>query len=128
MTCCLIRCTKKEFPWYYASITVEDDGRNEETSQSKQQGGIDGPLRLLAVNCKKKVTFKRVPSFENASVPSNIFTEHGVLVSCVKSDFMHKVEEVAADQTSVEIDARGAAIFDGHAVIQKISLPDNSIH
>lgn len=40
---------------------------------------------------------------------------------------MHKLEKLAADQNIVEINADDAVIFDGHADIQWISLPDNSV-
>jgi len=83
-------------------------------------------LRLLAVNCKKKVPLKRVLSYENASVPPSIFTEQGVMVSCVKSDFMHKLEELVPGEKIVKITACDAVIFDGHAVIQQLTPPTSS--
>jgi len=56
-------------------------------------------------------------------VPPSIFTEQGLLVSCVKSDIMHKLEELVTGEKIVNITVCGAVIFDGHAVIQKLTPP-----
>jgi len=83
-------------------------------------------LRLLAVNCKKKVPLSRVLMYENTSVPPSIFTDQGLMVSCAKSDFMHKLEELVPGEKIVKITACDAVIFDGHAVIQKLPPPTSS--
>ena len=50
-------------------------------------------LRLMAVNSLKNVPLQRVLAFENTPVPVSLFNEDGTLVTCKKSDFMHKLEE-----------------------------------
>ena len=44
-------------------------------------------IRLLAMNTHKRVPLKRVMAFENSPVPH----EEGVIQSCTKADFMHKL-------------------------------------
>ena len=45
-------------------------------------------LRLLAVYSTKKVPLKRVFFYENSPVPQSLFTDDGLNVRCVKSDFI----------------------------------------
>ena len=52
-------------------------------------------LRLLAINAYKHVPLQRVMPFENTTVPLSLFTDAGEMVSPMKSDFMHKLEEQA---------------------------------
>lgn len=81
---------------------------------------IDGEimyLRLMAVNSRKKVPLSRVMSFENAPVPLSLFTEEGIMVSCKKSDYMHKLEELIPGGRLTTVEACDVIIFDGHAII-----------
>ena len=50
-------------------------------------------LCLFVVN-SKMVQLERVLSSENAPAPLSIFNEDGLLIVCVKSDFMHKFESM----------------------------------
>ena len=70
-------------------------------------------MRLLAVNCRKKVPLHRVLSFENSPVPLSLFAEDGVMVSCTKSDFMHKLEDLVPGTNVNQIEGCDAVIFDG---------------
>ena len=79
-------------------------------------------LRLLAVNAHKKVSLERVMSFENSPTPLSIFDETGCMVSCTKSDFLHKLEDLLAGEKITEVQS-GAVIYDGHAIIQMIPGP-----
>ena len=79
-------------------------------------------LRLLAVNAFKKVPLERVLSFENAPVPLSIYHEDGSMISCVKSDFMHKLETLHEGKiTSVQ--SPDCIIFDAMAIIQMLPTP-----
>lgn len=77
-------------------------------------------LRLLAVNSKKKVSLKRTMSFENAPVPLSMFKEDGTMMSCVKSQFMHKLEETVPGAKITAIESCDVVIFDPHAIIQML--------
>ena len=87
---------------------------------------IDGEvmyLRLLAVNATKKVPLKRLLSFENAPVPLSLFADDGTMLSCAKSDFMHKLEELIPHDKVTEIQRCDALVIDGHASIQMLGVP-----
>ena len=84
-------------------------------------------FRLLAVNCNKKVPLECVLSYENAPVPLSLFTEEGIMLSCVKSDFMHKLDDLVPGDKISKINVCDAVIFDGHAVIQMLAPPSTSI-
>ena len=77
-------------------------------------------LRLLAINATKMVPLQRVMAFENAPVPQSIFLEDGSMVSCVKSDFMHKLEGLMPNDKITSIDSCDAIVYDGHASIQML--------
>ena len=77
-------------------------------------------LRLLAVNANKKVSLKQVLSFENSPVPLSLFTEDGNMLTCAKSEFMHKLEEMVPGEKRMSIKRCEAVIFDGHASIQML--------
>lgn len=83
-------------------------------------------LRLLAVNALKKVPLKRVMSFENAPVPLSMFTDTGSMVSCAKSQFMHKLEEMIPGDKITAIASCDAMVFDGHAIIQTLLPPSHA--
>ena len=75
-------------------------------------------LRLLAMNATKKVPLKRVMEFENSPVPLSMFAEDGTMLSCTKSDFMHRLESLADKITSIS--NCDAIVYDGHASIQML--------
>lgn len=59
-------------------------------------------------------------SFENAPVPLSLFQEDGKMLSCVKSDFMHKVEEKLHCDKITNVELADAVIFDGPAIVQSL--------
>jgi hypothetical protein len=81
-------------------------------------------LRLLAVNAQKRVPIQRVMSFENSPVPLSMFTEEGLIATCNKSDYMHKLEELVPGDGIAAVDLCDTIIFDGHAIIQALSTPN----
>ena len=80
-------------------------------------------LRLLAVNALKKVPLQRVFSFENSPVPLSLFSEDGAPLSGVKSQFMHKLEDLLPGDKLTSVKGSEAMIFDGHAIIQMLPGP-----
>lgn len=84
-------------------------------------------LRLMAVNARKKMPIGRVMSFENAPVPLSLFSDDGAMVSCKKSDFMHKLEELLPEKIT-EIPPADAVLFDGHAIIQALQAPEKQVN
>ena len=83
-------------------------------------------LRLLAVNSFKKVPLERVLSFENAPVPLSIINDDGSMTTCVKSDFMHKLEGMYEDKVT-SIGSTDCIIFDAMAVIQMLPVPSKTV-
>ena len=82
-------------------------------------------MRLLAFNAKKQVPLQRVMPYENAPVPLSIFAKDGSMTTCVKSDFLHKLENLLPEQGPLSIIGADAVIFNGHATIQMLpSHPD----
>ena len=73
-------------------------------------------MRLLAMNSTKKLPLYRIMKFENAPVPLSLFAEDGTMRSCVKSDFMHKLEEIVDGGCRDDITEADIVIFDGHTV------------
>jgi len=65
-------------------------------------------LRLLAVNTVKKVPLQRVMVFENAPVPMSIFIDDGTMV---KSDTMHKLEELILGNNITSLDKHVDAVI-----------------
>ena len=53
-------------------------------------------------------------------VPQSIFLEDGSMVSCVKSDFMHKLEGLIPDDKITSINSCGAIVYDGYTSIQML--------
>ncbi len=82
-------------------------------------------LRLMAVNAVKNVPFSRVMSFENSPVPLSLFDEDGTMTTCSKSDFMHKLEDQVPERITQLTTPVDVMIFDGHAVIQSLPVPDS---
>ena len=83
-------------------------------------------LRLLAENASKKVPLERVLSLENAPVSLGMFNDDGSMISCVKSDFMHKLELLHEDKIS-SIQSADCIIFDAMAVIQMLATPSKTV-
>ena len=81
---------------------------------------------MLAVKSFKKVRLQRVLSFENAPVPLCIFNEERSFVSCVKSDFMHKLETMY-DGKVTSIASTDCIIFDAMAAIQMLPVPSKTV-
>ena len=63
---------------------------------------------------------QRVLLFENAAVPLSLFADDGTPLSCVKSQFMYKLEDLLPGEKITSVAEADAIIFDGHAVIQMI--------
>ena len=78
-------------------------------------------LRLLAINAKKQVSLQRAMAFENSPIPLSIFSEDGSMVTGVKSQFLHKLEELVTGERVTKIDECDIIIFDCHAIIQMMS-------
>lgn len=58
-------------------------------------------------------------------MPLSLFTEEGLMLSCKKSDFMHKLEELGPEEKINNIDTCDAIIFDGHAIIEMLHYLHN---
>ena len=84
-------------------------------------------MRLLAMSSQKHVPLPRVMSFENAPVAQSLFTEEGMMNSCTKSDFMHKLEETVTDTVTQYLEFCDALIIDGHALIQAMPEPRSAL-
>ena len=80
-------------------------------------------LRLLAVNALKKVPLHRVLSFENSPEPLSIFADDGSSLTCVKSQFMQKLEMLLPGDKVISVSGSDTIIFDGHAITQKLHGP-----
>lgn len=79
--------------------------------------------RLLAMNEKKKIPFRRVMAFENSSVPMSLFKVDGSLaLPMSKSDFGHKLEELLKSKTETMAGA-DCVIYDINAVIRMLPFP-----
>ena len=85
--------------------------------EKKHRHGEVKYLWLMAVNAKKKVPLERVMS---SSVPLalSLFQEDSSYMCCVKSEFMHKLEEMLLKAKIIETNGADSVIFDGHATIQ----------
>ena len=66
---------------------------------------------------------RRVLSFENAVVPLRLFAGDGTPLSCVKSQFMTKLEDLIPGEKITSVNETDAIISDGHAVIQMLGTP-----
>lgn len=85
-------------------------------------------LRLLAVSAIKKVPLQRVMALENAPVPMSIFDDDGTMVTCNKSDTIHKLEELIPGDKITGLDKHvDAVIYDGNAVIQSLPAPSTTL-
>jgi hypothetical protein len=69
------------------------------------------------------VPLKRVLSLENAPAPLILFAENGTMMTCAKSDFMHKLEELIPGDKVTYIQRCDAVVFDGHASMQMLRAP-----
>ena len=83
-------------------------------------------LSLLAVKSFKKIRLQRVLSFENAPEPLSIFNEERSFVSCVKSNFMHKLETMY-DGKVTSIASTDCIICDAMAAIQMLPVPSKTV-
>ena len=83
-------------------------------------------LRLLAVNSRKKVPLGRVMSFENAPIPLSMFTEDGEMISCAKSQIVPCLEGLTESEKVLCIQSCDTIIYDGHACIQMMDVPQMS--
>ena len=77
--------------------------------------------------CTKKVQIERVMSFENSSVPLNLFKDDGAMVAADwKSDFLKKFEQVLPNEVILKLHNIDAIVFDAHAAIQLLPGPDKN--
>ncbi|MCG7875887.1 MAG: hypothetical protein N0C90_06120 [Candidatus Thiodiazotropha endolucinida] len=104
-------------------------GMKRSVKVKKRAVTMDGEimyLRLLAVNSRKKVPLSRVMSFENAPVPLSMFTEDGKITTFVRSQLVPCLEGLVESETINTIPKCDAFIFDGHACIQMMNIPQIS--
>ena len=78
------------------------------------------------MNATKQVPLQRVLSFENAAVPLSLFADDGTPLSCVKSQFMQKLEELVPGEKITSVQIVDAVIFDGHAIVQMLPGPSGT--
>ena len=89
--------------------------------------GEDTYLRLLAINAFKKVPLDRVLAFENAHVPLSLFSDDESMMSCKKSDFLEKLENLAGSENILRsIEPPDCIVFDGMATIQMLPAPTDT--
>ncbi len=85
-------------------------------------------LRLLAINATKKVPLVHFMAYENSPTPLSIFTQEGKTVTCVKSDFIHKLDGLIPGDKIISIPSCDAIIYDGHASIQMLDVARTCIN
>lgn len=75
--------------------------------------------------CQEKVSLQRVMSYENSPVPLSLFLDDGIVTSCVKLEFMHKLGSLLPDKRKnhKHIDSADCVIYDGHASLQMFPDP-----
>ena len=56
----------------------------------------------------------------NSPVLLSMFTDEGLISSCNKSDYLHKLEELVPGDGITAVDMCDVIIFDGHAIIQAL--------
>ena len=92
-----------------------------------EMNGEDTYLRLLAINAFKKIPLDRVLAFENAHVLLSLFSDDESMMSCKKSDFLEKLENLAGSENILRsIEPPDCIVFDGMATIQMLPAPTDT--